>query len=104
MNNQPRGELVPGGLAMVIGCVKNPINIGKIVTTENLVMRGHISPDGIPYDDDMAWFCTAPDLFVMRNREKMVKTGYSYTGADHLLPIHPSADPLEISQQQECEV
>lgn len=103
MNMRAGGELVPGGLAMVIGCVRNPINIGKIVTTEKFSKRGDFAPDGTLFDDEDAWFCTAPDLFVMNANKAIVNTGYSYIGAEHLLPINPSADPLEISQQQEVE-
>lgn len=80
MTNQPRGELVPGGLAMIIGSIHGQSEyIGTIVT---LVDRFHCHYGA-------AW------------RTEPVPSGACVALEDHLLPINPSADPLEITQQME---
>ncbi len=100
MNNQPRGELVPGGLAMIIGARYCPENIGKIVTLERYVTKGDMIC-GYSVDAD-GWHIKG-DLMSWTSRGA-VKMRESLAMPAQLLPINPSADPLEITQQQECEV
>jgi hypothetical protein len=96
-----KGELVPGGLAMVIGCARDPSNIGKSVTTEFLAEEGHVV-DGRVYSggDGSGWYCTAPGLAVYRQGVGPVVTGYAYIDSSHLMPINPEADPLHTEQEQ----
>lgn len=104
MNNQPRGELVPGGLAMVYGLKSDPEDNGRIVTTIEKVFHGHKAPDGAPYfSRKEAWYCEARGLKTKKQNGALVETGYAYFSPANLLPINPSADPLEITQQHEVE-
>lgn len=104
MTNQPCGELVPGGLAMIVGCNSNPFNIGRIITTEKLASFGDIGPDGSTYGGPGGWLCRGDGLFVSRLGGGVEKADYCYSDPRHLMPINPCADLLEITQQQECEV
>ncbi len=83
MINQPRGELVPGGLAMIIGSIHG--ESGYIGTTVTLVERFHCQYGA-------AW------------RTDPVPSGACVALEKHLMPINPSADPLEITQQREEKV
>ncbi len=96
MINQPRGELVPGGLAMVIGGPERPEDIGLLVTLIELAQPGqyykHPSwSHDLNEENEAAW------LVELNEEEGALKR------PQHLLPINPSADPLEITQQQEVE-
>ena len=93
MTNQPRGELVPGGLAMVYGDVETPQANGRFVT---LVEFGDYRCIGHP-DLVSGWDCKAEWL------REIAPVDSAVFLAKNLLPINPSADPLEISQQQEVE-
>jgi hypothetical protein len=83
-----KGELVPGGLAMVYGLVIDTDHNGKIVTlVETLAER---TPD---YEelwpgkfDGCAWH--------------VVDGGESTLHPRNLMPINPSADPLHTEQDQ----
>ncbi len=107
MNNQPRGELVPGGLAMVSGCREDPIHVGKIVTTERTAVCGERTPSGNTFwnrDGVEVWLCSGDSLVSTKREGGRIGSGYAYIEAKFLLPINPSADPLEITQQQEEKV
>ena len=98
--DQAKGELVPGGLAMVIGCMVDQSNIGMIVVTESQVEHGS-TYDGYMYNGPSgAWLCTADGLYVLRGGEP-VRAGYAYIDAEHLMPINPEADPLETTQERD---
>ncbi len=104
MNNQPRGELVPGGLAMV----KRGEDAGRVVETIVFLAFGDVAPTGEPYMDfTPGWFCEA-DGISCRKEVLGVRVeepcGYAVYYDSSLMPINPTADPLEITQQQECEV
>lgn len=101
MNNQPRGELVPGGLAMVIGSRADSRNIGKVVTLEKFLPAGSEFKAGRVRVD--AWQVSGERLSYLRNGVREVSS-IGVFAPEHLLPVKPSADPLEITQQQEFEV
>jgi hypothetical protein len=73
-------ELQAGGLALIIGAVRLPETIGKIVT---LVASSHSPDEGCDL-----WYVYGiePCLFVR---------------AHHLLPIKPEADPLDVTHKEE---
>lgn len=91
------GEIKPGILALVVGCNKDPADIGKIVLVERLCLRGEDSPGGGVLGEDRAWLCTADNI----KSYPYEFDGWSYYAERHLMPINPSADPLEQTQQQE---
>lgn len=93
-----KGELVPGGLAIVTGCKKDPSNVGKIVTTERKAASGEVV-GGYTYIGDGGWFCTGEGLVVLRGGRPVV-TGHSYIDDSHLMPINPEADPLALEEDQ----
>lgn len=100
MNNQPRGELVPGGLAMVIG----GSNIGVLV---EILARSEAGesvkcPDGVDRTRRcgvLGFLVTGPGFI-----SEVYGGRWGFKKAHHLLPINPSADPLEINQQMEEKV
>lgn len=80
---QAKGELVPGGLAMVIGCLKpeNSYRIGHIVE----LGRAIEVVDGVGFIID-----------------EWKKDGREFVAlARHLMPIKPEADPLT-QEQDKC--
>lgn len=93
------GELVPGGLAMVIGATNCRANIGAMVELDHFVKRGELAPSGNPVIVD-AWICFS-DLLICRGG-KFVKDGYSIHRPEHLMPINPEADPLHVSEREKC--
>lgn len=96
------GEIKPGCLALVVGCVRNPINIGKLVTVVEYAHCGHEALDGSFYGQDQGgWYCTGDDLYCGKFFGPPVRGGYTYVDSCHLMPINPSADPLEQTQEQE---
>ncbi len=102
MNNQPRGELVPGGLAMVIGSISHKHLIGRSVRLIEFIPAGQ-------YGEWQAQGCgrtvtnvSTDDCWLCEVDGKTLR-GVCLFIPGHLLPINPSADPLEITQQQEVE-
>lgn len=79
------GELVPGGLAMVIGCVipENTKHIGQIILLGDACLLD-LGP-GFIVDE---W--TKPD------GKKIAAL------SRHLIPINPEADPLHVSEREKC--
>ena len=86
-------ELQPGMLALVIGCRKDPKLIGMIIEIDEAIETRFPLPDkqsawdrqGYAHGD---WVCNhGSDQFVIATQ--------------HLTPIKPEADPLEIKQTQE---
>ena len=92
MTDQARGELVPGGLALVFGIIKKPHLNGSIVVTLREAKRGD-EFRGCVYGADGGWLCTN-DSF---------DEGHEYFLPFNLMPIKPEADPISIDQRQECE-
>lgn len=98
MTNPSRGELVPGGLAMVIG----GSNIGAIVELVYGIQPGAIysGPDGRIYRLGIgrpAGFLVRGDGFV----SEIFGGNEGFKMAKDLMPINPEPDPLEITQHQE---
>ncbi len=107
MNNQPRGELVPGGLAMIVGSAL-PENIGKTVV---LVSRISADQDVVYkqayYKSGIArWEVKTPNgersLSIPSFEGPIRQDSEGLCREVWLMPINPTADPLEITQQQEC--
>lgn len=106
MTNPSRCELVPGGLAMIVGSAI-PENIGKVVV---LVAR-------IPADQDVIykqafykagiarWEVKTPGgqrcLLIPSIEGPVRQDSEGLCREIWLMPINPKADPLEITQQQE---
>ncbi len=105
MNNQPRGELVPGGLAMVVKSTYQE-NIGKGVRLlSRLAPKEIVSAITLPNQDfqnRMAvelWHVSGDVI-----NQDLDLSGESFFHESQLMPINPSADPLEITQQMEEKV
>jgi len=78
------GDLVPGGLAMVIGSVhKNSEYIGSTVTLVRSVR--HRLGD--------AWLVEGPSNDPFKDKAL----------SRHLMPINPEADPLHVSEREKCQ-
>jgi len=101
MSMKAGGELVPGGLAMIIG----GSNMGAVVELVHPTYPGCIynAPDGRRYrlkaDGEPGFLVRGPGFV-----SQAFGGNEGYKKVKHLLPINPSADPVEITQQQECEV
>lgn len=94
MNNQPRGELVPGGLAITLIDLP-PVMSGSVVELESRIIKGDCMwINGVLMTANMnGWICN----------HDSVPGGCGYADSA-LMPINPSADPLEITQQMEEKV
>lgn len=111
MNSQPRGDLVPGGLAMVYG-LKNNAEFNGVVCelyrfcVEGVAYQHPVMPERrilLEAGDGDGWAVTSPSLHA-GDPSEATDLGWAFFDERNLLPINPSADPLEITQQQECEV
>ena len=104
MNNQPRGELVPGGLAMVYGLKNCQQFNGRVVELVNFLGAGdrYVSPISGDFCAAVyfGWLCVG-DIGHPNHPEDY---GCAVIDPANLLPIKPSADPLEITQQMEEKV
>lgn len=98
--NATKGELVPGGMALVVGCYKDPANIGRIVITEREMFEGDLGPNGGVYMDSPGWLCLGSDV-VRMTYGGPVKSDHFYADTAHLLPIKPEAEPVQIKAEQE---
>lgn len=109
MTDQARGELVPGGLAMILGGRKRKLNVGKVVELLRLV----IGPAKVSINDGVnwievptgyrAWVVTGDGLTgEMTHTGRLVSTRELIYAEKRLMPINPEADPLSIDQRQEC--
>jgi hypothetical protein len=94
-------ELQPGMLALVVGCVRNPVNIGKTVTLSREAFDGDIGPDSMPYSGDRTWLITGESLVCVDVLGRERKSSYSYAKSEHLMPIKPEADPLHVTHKEE---
>lgn len=93
MTNKSRGELVPGGLAIIIsgGGVGNQVEIIRLLVDDrntHILGKGQLSRG----DCDFSLCAVVED----RNGERGL-----YLRSD-LMPINPEADPLDITEQMEC--
>lgn len=93
-------ELKIGGLALVIGCMRNPRHIGKVVELIAEIPSGYaVSVDGALY------YCITGEGFVCSGDnvwpQDAKNSKYGAFDKKHLLPIKPEADPLDVTETQE---
>lgn len=94
-NNSANMKLSPGMMCLVIGFRSSPVNIGKIVTLGMYVLKGSLNLSGNKYKAS-GWVCYGEGLF-------SVGGGVPVCGErglflpEHLMPIRPEEDPLEIT-------
>jgi len=93
MNDQARGELVPGGLALVHSIAKREDLNGRVV---RLIEFGTYEVNERDYPVD-AWDCQADWISSYHSDDTALFL------PENLMPINPEADPLSIDQHQECE-
>jgi hypothetical protein len=92
-----KGELVPGGLAMVIRARNVPQNLGKTVTLSKFINKGDLVLGGIA-DSDI-WVFSGDDVGYKKGGAIILgKIGVARPGS--LMPINPEADPLEQEHEQ----
>ena len=94
-------ELQAGMLALVVGCVSNPANIGKIVTAEQEVKAGFVGPEGYRFSSDCGWLVTGSGLIKTLSNGDQSPSDYCYISREHLLPIKPEQDPLGVTHKEE---
>lgn len=94
-------ELQPGMLALVIGCRKNPANIGKIVELVAFLETGGIHDGQMFGGPNASWKVKGDWLTGVNLRGDSFPSDITYVQPAHLLPIKPEADPLDQKQQQE---
>lgn len=103
MTNPSRGELVPGGMAMVIGAGTCKGNIGREVTLERFIppFSEAFHCDGyFEADHEGLWIVGGESL--ERNTEGgILISDIAAHLPRHLMPIAPRPNPLEITQHQE---
>lgn len=85
-----KGELVPGGLALVYGLVNYAELNGMVVITVSIGAHGEKTPAGGRYIGTDGWLCTHDNL----------DGGFAYIRPRNLMPIKPSADPLHTEEKQ----
>lgn len=94
-----KGELVPGGLAMVYGLVVDVNLNGSIVEIIKYHDGGYYSSP-ITGDDCAAsegWLCRGDALTHVEFPEE---NGQGVISSKNLMPIKPEADPLATEQEQ----
>lgn len=101
-----KGELKPGGLALVVGCVRNPINIGKCVELIQFVNPGEYFKDdlgntGRMIDTDVkgAWLCFG-DVHRVDGAGNVYKSGHTLTASEHLMPLDGDPDEIETKEKE----
>lgn len=94
-----KGELVPGGLAMVIGDPTGKFN-GIIVETLRIVVNGEKFGPYQEYRGSPAWECRADGLEAKCVGSGRNLPGVAFIRPANLMPIKPEADPLHAEQDQ----
>lgn len=92
-------EFKPGMLALVIGCTKNPIDIGKIVRIDSFLNKGDETLDGGFSNRDL-WLATGDGLHRMVDGN-LVSSKYGLYQAKNLIPVRPQQDPLDVTHKEE---
>ena len=92
-------ELQPGMLALVTGCSKYPVDIGKVVTLDRFLNKGDHTPDNGYAVKDL-WMATGENLHRVRDGN-LAKSDFGLYLSSHLLPIKPEADPLDVTHKEE---
>lgn len=93
-----KGELVPGGLAMVYGVTPIEFN-GFIVVLKSIISDGDLVIDGHRYSGEPSWWCESERL-VARTACGRIDKGFGFVDPRNLMPINPQADPLHTEQDQ----
>lgn len=96
-------EIVPGCLVLIVGCVSNPVNIGKTAVAVERAPIGHVAKDGSVFADGVegeAWYLEGDGLSTVRIFGA-TNSGFSYALASHLMPIYPEAEPATTTQQEQ---
>lgn len=94
-------DLQPGMLALVIGCRKNPSNIGKIVELVAFLETGEVHDGEMFGGPNASWKVKGEGLTGANLRGDTFPSHITYVQPSHLIPIKPEADPLHEKQQQE---
>jgi len=92
-------ELQVGGLALVIGCTSNPIDVGKIVQLDSFLEEGDETPDG-GFTKRALWLATGDVLHRMVDGY-LVTSKYGLYQTKNLIPIRPEQDPLDVTHKEE---
>lgn len=100
MTNQSRGELVPGGLALVISARVCQENVGQIVTVVRRVQLGDMH-NGYQIAIGEGWLIEGEELLAPTS-DGIKKVGFGVCESHRLMPINPEADPMDINDQMEC--
>ena len=98
-------ELKPGMMALVIGSVNNPKNIGKVVELISYIKNGDRNSSGHVMNAD-SWEIKGDNLFsstVLSGTDILISTSIgekSNAAPNHLMPINPEADPLQTKEEK----
>lgn len=93
-------ELQAGMLALVVGYSRFPDNLGRVVTLDKFVTNGTPAEGGGRYDGRGSWLIRAENLTASKN-DKPMKADFAYAAPNHLLPLPPMADPLDVTHKEE---
>lgn len=92
-------ELQAGMLALVVGCTKYDIDVGKIVKLDRYLRAGEHTPCNGCLTKDL-WLATGENLHRIMGG-KIVQADYGLYMTENLLPIKPEADPLDATHKEE---
>lgn len=98
-------ELKPGMMALIIGCVKSPENIGKVVELISYIKKGDRNSSGHVMNAD-SWEIKGDNLLairVLKGTNIISDTSFgeiSQAAPNHLMPINPESDPLQTKEEQ----
>lgn len=91
-------ELQARMLALVIGCKNVEQNLGKIVTLDRFVKKGELAISGPALGD--FWMISGDGVGYTAGG-KVVIGNIGLSEPNHLLPIKPEADPLDVTHKEE---
>jgi hypothetical protein len=99
-------EFKPGDLALIVGCVKSPINVGKSCTLKQFVGAGETiyfphecggrSMLGVTNTGGRGWLVLGDTLLSSQNPI----FGWSLVRPDHLLPLKGDEQPAQVCQAE----
>ena len=92
-------ELQAGMLAFVVGCTKYDVDIGKIVKLDRHLRAGEGTPDNGYATKDL-WLATGENLHRVRDGN-IISADYGLYMAEHLLPIKPESELLDVTHKEE---
>lgn len=99
-------ELQVGGLALVIGANHCHENIGKIVKVDGFYKAGEELPSHSTSGQDV-FVCSGDNLLysmVIKGTNDLIgkiSGTVAYCWPQHLTPIRPEADPLDVTHKEE---